>query len=94
MRRFCRYVPGPVLRAGENELVLLEVESAPKDVKGENSCTCCDQPTGILCTYCPFDYQPRHSSAISAASFKHSAVLLPVKAHAGMQVSRSHKQEF
>ena len=29
-----RYVPGPVLRAGTNELILLEMERVPKDVSG------------------------------------------------------------
>ncbi len=29
-----RYVPGPVLRAGKNEVILLEVEHAPEDATG------------------------------------------------------------
>ena len=31
------YVPGPVLREGENEVVLLEVESAPEQAEGRGA---------------------------------------------------------
>ena len=48
----CRYVPGSVLRPGVNEIVLLEVESVPRDATGLGliilvvvcifqGCTCC-----------------------------------------------------
>ncbi len=30
----CRYVPGAVLEAGVNEVIFLEVESAPEDATG------------------------------------------------------------
>jgi hypothetical protein len=35
-----RYVPGPVLRPGKNEVILLEVEHAPEDATGARPSPC------------------------------------------------------
>ena len=36
-----RYVPGPVLRAGVNEVIMLEVEAAPSDPTGDHTTHTC-----------------------------------------------------
>lgn len=41
------YVPGPLLKDGDNELILLEVDGAPEDVTGQGCCVCVLQ--GTLC---------------------------------------------
>ena len=43
------YVPGPLLKDGENELILLEVDGAPEDVTGQACCVC--GLKGVLCLY-------------------------------------------
>ncbi len=42
-----RYVPGPVLRAGVNEVIMLEVEAAPSDPTGDHTTHTCSVPNAF-----------------------------------------------
>ena len=41
--RLRRYVPGPILREGKNEVILLEVEYAPEDATSAGRACGCPQ---------------------------------------------------
>ena len=54
----CRYVPGPILKEGVNEIILLEVEKAPTEPVGEHprptrtQLTTFQWPTPVKATAC------------------------------------------